>query len=90
LTVADVALLASYCAAYGAFVEATKALREGGLTHETTMGVYPRAEIKIQRDAAAQMRTLGAELGLSPAARTRINVRTTENQDDQASQDFGD
>jgi len=71
----DFGLLESWCTVYAAFVNAQEAVRKNGATFTTSTGyVGPRPEIAIAHKSRAQLKALGAELGLSTAARARMNV----------------
>lgn len=62
-------ILAAYCSACSEFRQAQEVLNEKGLTQLARHGEAPRPEVKIAREARAQMRALAAELGLTPKSR---------------------
>lgn len=87
VTAVDGDTLAAYCQAYGRWTDAERVLSKSGMTFEqvTTVidtngtpvdrkKVVPRVEVQIARAERAAMSKLAAELGLSPASRTRISV----------------
>jgi P27 family predicted phage terminase small subunit len=72
----DRELFAAFCAAYAQMVDAQKAIDEHGMTYETVNGgVGMRPEVRILNQSAALIRSLGSELGLSPAARARLGTK---------------
>ena len=76
---ADEALLAAYCEAWRAHVEATKALADGrSLVVKTANGFAVSPLVHIQARAASTMATLGTRLGLSPADRAGMTVPTQQ------------
>jgi P27 family predicted phage terminase small subunit len=74
LSIADVVPLAAYCASYSRWRTAEEALaRTGGeLIIRTRTGVRQNPLVRIARAAADQMLSCAAQLGMSPAARSRI------------------
>jgi P27 family predicted phage terminase small subunit len=75
----DRELLASFCTAYARMVASEKAIAEHGLTYETVNGgVGTRPEVRTSIQCAALVRSLGSELGLSPAARARLGAPPRE------------
>ncbi len=69
----DASVLANYCAAHSLAIKATKRYQREGVLLKTN-GAYQRHPmVKVAQDARAQARLLGAELGLSPASRSRIS-----------------
>lgn len=84
LTVVDGAALAAYCQAYSQFVAATKELKahqgEHGsllITQVSYTGVEnkkPHPAIKVANEAAQLVARYAAEFGLTPSARTRIQL----------------
>ncbi len=75
LTIADRAALAAYCQAWARWVEAEEKLAEAPLLFKTPSGYVQQSPwLSI---ANRQMELMGrymAELGLTPASRTRISV----------------
>lgn len=76
LTDADLDTLESYCIAYQTMLEANSDLDRDGLTQmNPTSGLLsPHPSVNIMNKAQAELRQTGTLLGLSPSARTRINV----------------
>jgi P27 family predicted phage terminase small subunit len=81
VTQIDRAVLAAYCQAYGRWVEAERALADGGLTTQTPNG-YPVQSVHLQiaNKALEQMHRFACELGMTPAARTRVHAEPREKQ----------
>jgi len=76
VTATDADALAAYCVAWVTWKEATKKLREGGLVVKTDDGkpvVSPY--VKIAHLAMAHCARLLVELGMTPSARARVQVR---------------
>ena len=80
MTAVDRAVLALYCQAYARWVEAEKQLaKPEALTDTTPNGMtVMSAWLTIANKAMDQVKRYGAELGLTPASRTRIHVEQTE------------
>jgi P27 family predicted phage terminase small subunit len=84
LTELDMAMFASYCAAFGKLVWAEKMIKQqrkegaklsGGLIMQTPTGAYQtNPYVWIYNKALEQIRNFGSEFGLSPSSRTRIKV----------------
>ena len=71
----DTPIIAAYCQAYSRWRAAAKTLNADGMTYATETGfIRPRPEIQIEMRYMALTRQLGAEIGVTPAARTRIDV----------------
>lgn len=69
----DLGLLAAWCAAYGDFVQAERALKRGGLVKKGDDGVMRRNPwLMVKSKAVEQMVRIGSEFGLSPASRPRL------------------
>lgn len=75
ITIVDRAVLAAYCQAYGRWVEAEQKLKEAPLLFKTPSGYVQQSPwLNI---ANRQMELMGrymAEIGLTPASRSRIAV----------------
>lgn len=83
MTAVDRAVLALYCQAYGRWAEAERAIAkaENGLIDLTPNGLAVQSVwLQIANKSMEQVRRYGAELGLTPAARTRIHVEKVEEQ----------
>jgi P27 family predicted phage terminase small subunit len=74
LTIADVQPLAAYCCAYSRWRLAEEALtRMGGeLVIKTRTGVRQNPLVRVARAAAVLMLNCAAQIGATPAARSRI------------------
>lgn len=71
----DRATFAAYCLAWAKAKKAQESLqRTEDYTQATTGGESPSAWLKIQDAALAQLKSFGAEFGLSPSSRTRIGA----------------
>src|SRR5688572_8338171 len=76
LTEFDRAALASYCQAYGHWVEAERKLRESPMLLRMPSGyVQQNPWLTIANKQLELMHRYIIEFGLSPAARTRIDMR---------------
>lgn len=82
LTVADLATLASYCAAVGQVAAASRIIAAEGLTFMTDKGPRKHPAVAIQNGAMTQARLLAGELGLTPTSRSRPAMRDEQNGDD--------
>jgi P27 family predicted phage terminase small subunit len=76
ITQADENVIALYCCAYSDWREAQAAIQEVGelLLDETTGRMYRNPLCAARREAVAAMVSIGASLGLDPAARTRLKI----------------
>jgi P27 family predicted phage terminase small subunit len=75
LSAADRAIVACYCVAWSEFVAASQALEEMGRTASTGQGgVKTSPYVAMQRSAWAELRLLGAQLGLTPEGRARLHI----------------
>ncbi len=68
---ADIGILALYCDAYTLYISCDKQIKKHGLW----VGGKPNPFIMRKRDAAAQMRSLASDLGLSPSARAKLAIK---------------
>ena len=77
---ADIGHLALYCDAYAEYLSCKREIRKVG----KWVDGKPNPFYIRKKDAAAQMRSLASDLGLSPAARARlaINLENEEEDDD--------
>ena len=75
ITRLDRAALAAYCSAWSRFIQAQQELQKSGPVVKSPSG-YPILNpwLSVLNASIKQMTTLLSELGLSPAARTRIRV----------------
>lgn len=81
---ADAALLAARCEAWSRFVRAVRQYRAEGTTivNPDSGNVRRHPAVGIAEAAAAQMRALGAEFGLSPAAERLLHMAPRDNDAD--------
>lgn len=84
MTDADVGALASYCSAYGRWVQAERQLNEaakadpetGGLVIRTSNGnVIQNPLVGIANKAHNDVMRYAAEFGMTPASRTRVDAK---------------
>ncbi|MGU3496298.1 phage terminase small subunit P27 family [Xanthobacteraceae bacterium A53D] len=75
LTIADLASFANYCTAIGQVAEAARILSKEGLTFTGTSGPKRHPAVAIRSDGMTQARQIAAELGLTPASRSRPAIR---------------
>ncbi|PVE25797.1 phage terminase small subunit P27 family [Microvirga sp. KLBC 81] len=76
LTEMDRAVLAAYCQAYGRWVEAERKLKETPLLIKLPSGYIQQSPwLAIANKQLELMHKYLAEFGLSPASRTRVEVR---------------
>ena len=70
----DLKALEGYCQSYARWKNCEKILQEKGYTFETPNGyVQQRPEVSISNKALQELRSYQKELGLTPAARARMN-----------------
>lgn len=74
ITMADRDMLLAYCQAVVMHRRASQLLDAEGYLISAAAGLFPHPAVRMQRDAAAMMKSLGTEFGFTPAARTRIKV----------------
>jgi P27 family predicted phage terminase small subunit len=75
LTVVDGDALASYCQAWAEFQQATETLeREGRYTQNAAGTTTSHPAVLQQRTAWRALKDIGAQFGLNPAARGRLDV----------------
>jgi P27 family predicted phage terminase small subunit len=75
----DRAVLALYCQAWARWVEAERQLAKNGAVAETPNGLAVQSVyMQIANRAMEQVRRYAAELGLTPAARTRVRAQPVE------------
>ena len=83
LTETDTAALEMLCLHYGMAVEAGKILREEGLTAIGAHGqTVKHPAVQILRDASTAFRMYAEQFGLTPSARSRIQVVMPEEPDE--------
>jgi P27 family predicted phage terminase small subunit len=75
LTLVDRAALAAYCAAYGRWVEAEQKLKEAPTLYKTASGYVQQSPwLGIANKQLELMGRYMTELGMTPAARSRVSV----------------
>lgn len=96
LTSLDAAALGAYCASYGRWAQAERALRDaeqseqGGLTVMTATGnVIQNALVGIANKAAADMVRYAVEFGMTPSARSKVAAHDPDAKPDPAQEFFG-
>jgi P27 family predicted phage terminase small subunit len=87
LTVIDGEAFAAACQAWKIFVECQQYINNNGLTYEYenkggAVNEIERPQVKIGQKSLDQFRAFCSEFGLSPAARTRIEVKPADNEID--------
>jgi P27 family predicted phage terminase small subunit len=88
LTEVDRSKFAMYCQAYARWQECEKVIDEQGMSFTTEKGyVCQRPEVSISAKYFEMARKVGAEFGIDPAARSRIDVPEPEKPKDTA-EDF--
>jgi P27 family predicted phage terminase small subunit len=82
LTKIDKAALATYCVAWGRWVDAENQLRKHGPIVKARTG-FPIQNpwCAIANKAMQQMQKAMTELGMTPSSRTRIHVETPDSED---------
>lgn len=79
LTQVDKAAFAGYCQAYARWKEAEEFLSKHGTIFKTPSGYIQQVpQVSIAQTYLKVMKDFCSEFGLTPAARTRIQVDTTE------------
>lgn len=79
LTSADIACLASYCAAMAQVMQASRTIAAEGMTFMSKNGPRKHPAVSIRSDAMTQARLLAAELGLTPVSRSRSRAQSSPN-----------
>jgi P27 family predicted phage terminase small subunit len=84
LTLVDRAALAAYCEAWARWRQAELKLKEMGLVvrNSKMTGWMKNPWLLVADKAMEQIRAFASEFGLTPAARTRIQVPKGETEDD--------
>ncbi|TGA95622.1 phage terminase small subunit P27 family [Sporolactobacillus shoreae] len=81
---ADIDHLALFCDAYAQYIQYTKEIKSMGLWVDGKSNPL----IMRKKDAAAQMRSFGADLGLSPSARAKLAIKLNGDDRDDDEDDF--
>ncbi len=75
LTEVDWMGFAALCIEWATYVEAKKALKEGGAVWQSDSGYRQSVpEVKIANEALGKVKALLAEFGLTPSSRARLNL----------------
>ncbi len=75
LTQVDMAAFAGYCQAYARWKEAEEFISKHGSILKTSSGYIQQIpQVSIAQQNLKQMRNFCSELGLSPSARSRLNI----------------
>lgn len=86
----DRAALAAYCTSYKDYVDAENALkREGVVIFSEKGGAYQNPWMGIKKRSMDQMVKFGAEFGLTPSSRVRLQVERPTEEDEMAGFLFG-
>lgn len=89
LTAVDVAIFALYCSAYSNWVRACAALRTQEYVVPGMRGALVRNPwVAIRDDSFAQTRLAAAELGMTPASRSRVQTHPQSEQSRKSKQRF--
>ncbi len=83
LTVLDTDALRLYCDAYARYLEADKYLRKDGMVIETRHTKKANPYVAILNTAADQMLKIMREFGMTPSARTGLEVLPPKAPDDE-------
>lgn len=76
----DLKTVEGYCQSYSKWRECENIMQKEGYTFKTPNGyVQQRPEVSISNKALADMRAFAKELGLTPAARARMNKNNSAN-----------
>lgn len=78
LTQVDMAAFAGYCQAYARWKEAEEFISKHGSILKTSSGYIQQIpQVSIAQQNLKQMRNFCSELGLSPSARSRLNINNS-------------
>ena len=78
LTQVDMASFAGYCQAYARWKEAEEFITKHGSILKTSSGYIQQIpQISIAQQNLKQMRNFCSEMGLSPSARSRLNINNS-------------
>jgi P27 family predicted phage terminase small subunit len=82
LTIVDQMALAAYCQAWASWIEAEKHLEDEGRVIDTDYGQQQNPWVHVSAKAVKQMQSFGAEFGLSPSTRSRVNTKPESKHED--------
>lgn len=86
----DRAVLAAYCTAYKDYVKAENKLKtEGEVVFTDNGNPIQNPWVGIKNRAIEKMVKIGAEFGMTPSSRVRLEVESPKDEDDMASMLFG-
>jgi P27 family predicted phage terminase small subunit len=89
LTQVDATAFAGYCQAYARWKEAEEFLSKHGTIFKTPSGYIQQVpQVSIAQTYLKIMKDFCSEFGLTPAARSRISVSTTEGSNDDPMEDM--
>jgi P27 family predicted phage terminase small subunit len=89
LTRIDRAALAAYCEAWGAWIEAVEAIQRTGPVVKAPSGdPILNPHLAVANQAYGRMRAMLVEFGMTPAARSRVNVTIQQDVEDEAERFF--
>ncbi len=87
----DSPTVAAYLMAYYRFIQAEKTIEEEGSTYTSPTGVIrQRPEVGIAQKYLQLVKQLGAEIGLSPAARSRIDLKDSSTMEEDPGESIED
>lgn len=74
LSTLDRGMIAAYCAAWSQFIAATRTLQAEGMVIETGRGMTTHPAANLQIKLAATLRAYCVEFGMTPSARSRMQL----------------
>lgn len=90
-TDSDLKALEGYCQSYSRWKSCEIILQKEGYTFTTPNGyIQQRPEVSISNKALQEMRSWSKELGLTPAARSRMNKNSNSNTDKNTDKELDD
>lgn len=78
----DSASLAGYCMSFARWTQAEEHIARYGLVVSSAQGVKKNPACTIAAESLRHMRAFAVEFGLTPASRSRLQVSTTQPEDD--------
>lgn len=89
VTGVDVGLLEAYCDAYDQWRSSMVLARVHPVVETPNGALQTSPYVSIARNARRDMLRLGAELGITPSSRSRVQIKQAEATDDEAAQIIG-
>lgn len=90
-TDSDLKALEGYCQSYSRWKSCEIILQEKGYTFTTPNGyIQQRPEVSISNKALQEIRSWSKELGLTPAARSRMNSNSNTDKDKDIDEELDD